>query len=333
MAIRFLSSNLLKRILITGVNGFLGRHLVEALIKVFDQEDKQSFSIVGIDNGITSVEKIRNKRVKLIEKDLIGYPFESLDRCDLIIHMAGLASPVHYMKLPLKTIDVHTLVTRSLLDVSKEWGSKFIFFSSSEIYGDPPSSFIPTSEEFKGNVSCQGPRSCYDESKRLGETLCYVYNKYYNVHTNIIRPFNIYGPGMCKTDFRMIPSMIYNYINNRPVKLFSTGRQTRTYCYFTDAIDAICKVIKNGRSGETYNIGNDYPELSALDLVKVFSSVIGEKVNYKLVAYPDSYPQDEPNRRIPSLQKIKNELLYYPKISIEDGLLKTYNILKNEFKE
>ena len=323
----------MKRILITGVNGFLGRHLVEALIKDMDENSNEKFSIVGIDNGITSLERINNEKVNLIQEDLIGFSFNKLEKFDIVIHMAGLASPVHYMRFPLETIDVHTVVTRSLLDICKDWGSKFIFFSSSEVYGDPPSSCIPTSEEFKGNVSCQGPRSCYDESKRLGETLCYVYNNYYDVHTNIIRPFNIYGPGMSKYDCRMIPNMIRNYINNRPIEVFSNGLQTRTYCYFTDAIEGIMKIIKSGISGETYNVGNDSPELSALDLINIFSSVIGEKVDFKLVEYPDSYPQDEPNRRLPSLKKIRKELSYSPKTTIEEGLLMTYQLLKDKFKD
>ena len=307
--------------------------MVDALINDLDQNFNQPFSIVGIDNGITSFEKIKNDNVKLIQRDLIGFPFDSLEKCDLIIHMAGLASPVHYMKSPLKTIDVHTLVTRSLLDRCKDWGSKFIFFSSSEIYGQPLSTSIPTPEDFNGNVSCQGPRSCYDESKRLGETLCYVYNKYYDVRTNIIRPFNIYGPGMSKYDYRMIPNLMRNHINNRPVEIFSTGKQTRTYCYYSDAIDGILKIINNGKSGETYNLGNDNPEISALDLINIFSLVLGEKVNYKLVNYPESYPQDEPSRRLPSLEKIKRDLNYRPSITIEEGLLKTFNLVKDEFKE
>lgn len=323
----------MKRILITGINGFLGRHLANGLITDLEKNSNEPFSIVGIDNGITSIEKIKNNKVKLIQEDLIGFEFSSLGKFDLVIHMAGLASPVYYMKSPLKTIDVHTLVTRSLLEMCKDWGSKFVFFSSSEIYGQPPASNIPTTEEFNGNVSCQGPRSCYDESKRLGETFCYVYNKYFNVHTNVIRPFNIYGPGMSKYDYRMIPNMIRNYVNKRPVEIFSTGKQTRTYCYYSDAIDGILKVINNGYSGETYNIGNDNPELSALDLIKIFGSVLGEKIDYKLVDYPKTYPQDEPNRRLPSIQKIKSELSYYPNISIEEGLLKTYNLVKNEFKD
>jgi len=323
----------LKRILITGINGFLGKHLVDGLITDLSQKPNEPFAIVGIDNGITSIEKIKNDKVKLIQEDLIGFEFSGLGKFDLVIHMAGLASPVHYMKSPLETIDVHTLVTRSLLEMCRNWGSKFIFFSSSEIYGQPSASNIPTTEEFKGNVSCQGPRSCYDESKRLGETFCYVYNKYFNVHTNVIRPFNIYGPGMSKYDYRMIPNMMRNYINKRPVEIFSTGKQTRTYCYYSDAIDGIMKVINNGYSGETYNIGNDDPELSALDLIEIFGSVLGEKIDYNLVDYPKSYPQDEPNRRLPSIQKIKSDLSYNPNITIEEGLLKTYNLVKNDFKD
>ena len=323
----------MKRILITGINGFLGRHLVDALINNLETKDNDIVSIVGIDNGITSLAKVSNNKIKIYNDDLIGFPFDSLEKCELIIHMAGLASPVHYMKSPLKTIDVHTLVTRSLLEISREWGSKFVFFSSSEIYGDPPEAFIPTSEEYRGNVSCQGPRSCYDESKRLGETLCYVFHKYYDVNTNIIRPFNIYGPGMSKNDCRMIPNLLNSYINNRPIQIYSTGNQTRTYCYISDAIDGILRVISHGLNGHTYNIGNDYPELSALDLIKIFSSVIGEEVNYELVPYPDSYPQDEPQRRLPSLEKIKKELSYNPRISIEEGILKTFRLVKDDFND
>jgi len=126
----------------------------------------------------------------------------------------------------------------------------------------------------------------------------------------------------------MIPNMIRNHINKIPIDVFSTGQQTRTYCYYTDAIDGILKVIKRAPSGETYNIGNDNPELSVLDLIDVFSSAIGEKIDFKLTEYPDFYPQDEPKRRIPSLAKIKTDLLYKPNISIEEGLLKTYQIVK-----
>ena len=187
----------MKKILITGINGFLGKHLLDKFL------DNTSFSdidqIVGIDNFISSKreEKYTNSvKYNFIESDLIKFDFNKLENFDTVIHLASLASPVYYKKYPLETIDIGTTVTRKLLEKCKEWNATFIFFSSSEIYGNPSSENIPTPEDFKGYVSCQGPRSCYDESKRLGETLCYVYNKKYNVNTKVIRPFNIYGPGM-----------------------------------------------------------------------------------------------------------------------------------------
>ena len=127
------------------------------------------------------------------------------------------------MKQPIKTLDVAIDGTRNLLDIARKNNAKFIFFSSSEIYGDPDKHNVPTKESYRGNVSSMGPRACYDESKRLGETLCYIYNNYYNINTNIIRPFNIYGPGMSKYDCRMIPSMIRSHVNNRPIEVFSTA--------------------------------------------------------------------------------------------------------------
>ena len=307
------------------MNGFLGRHLVNAILKDSFFSNNTNLSIIGIDNGITSFDGEKPSEITFISEDLIGYPYNKLEKCDVIIHLAGLASPVHYMKLPLETIDVATTVTRSLLEICKEWKSKFIFFSSSEIYGDPFPSFIPTDENYRGNVSCQGPRSCYDESKRLGETLCYVYNKYFNVHTNIIRPFNIYGPGMSiETDYRMIPNLIKSALRKRPVNIYGNGNQTRTFCYYSDAIDGIIKVIKYGHNGETYNIGNDYPEISMVDLVKLFSKTVNIQLHYKLTSYPEHYPDDEPIRRLASINKARKDLNFNPNVNLEAGLTKTW---------
>ena len=133
-----------------------------------------------------------------------------------------------------------------MLEKCKEWNAHFIFFSSSEIYGNPSPENIPTTEDYKGYLSCQGQRSCYSESKRLGETLCYIYNKKYNVSTNIIRPFNIYGPGISiETDYRMIPNLIKSALRNQPVNIYGNGNQTRTFCYVTDAITAISCLTKS----------------------------------------------------------------------------------------
>ena len=160
--------------------GFLVNYFLNTLVKVIDEspELKSNASIVAIDNGITSSHNIIIRDyIEYYDENLIGFDFARLKPIKTIVHMAGLASPAQYKKYPLETIDVAVTVTRKLLEKSRDWGSKFIFFSSSEIYGNPDVLNIPTKETYKGYVACQGPRCCYDESKRLGETLCYVYNE------------------------------------------------------------------------------------------------------------------------------------------------------------
>ena len=322
----------MKKILITGINGFLGKHLLDKLLDndIFSDIEK----IVGIDNFISSRRDEaykKDNKYNFIETNLIKYNFNLLEKFDLVIHLASLASPVYYKKYPLETIDIGTTVTRALLEKCKEWNARFIFFSSSEIYGNPSSENIPTPEDFKGYVSCQGPRSCYDESKRLGETLCYIYNKKFNVNTKIIRPFNIYGPGMSiETDYRMVPNLIKSALKSQIVNIYGTGNQTRTFCYYTDAIEGIIKVIRNGACGETYNIGNDKPEISMIDLVKLFREIINLDLSYKLTPYPEYYPEDEPIRRLPSIDKAREHLNFNPKVTLEAGLTKTWKwALKN----
>ena len=317
----------MKTILITGINGFIGKHLLDKLLNNinFDNIDK----IVGIDSFISSnkeEEYTCNDKYDFIESDLINFDFNKLDKFDTVIHLASLASPVYYKKYPLETIDIGVTVTRKLLEKCKDWNAEFIFFSSSEIYGNPPSENIPTTEDFKGYVSCQGPRSCYDESKRLGETLCYIYNKKFNVNTKIIRPFNIYGPGMSiETDYRMVPNLIKSALRKQPVNIYGTGNQTRTFCYYTDAIEGIVKVINKGDNGETYNIGNDKPEISMIELVKLFEKTINLEMNYQLTPYPEYYPDDEPKRRLASIDKAREHLNFQPKVTLEAGLTETWN--------
>ena len=305
----------MKKILLTGINGFLGKHLLNKLLDniYFPDIDK----IVGIDNFISSKreeEYPNNPKYNFIESDLITFDLNELEEFDTVIHLASLGSPVYYKKYPLETIDIGTTVTRKLLEKCKEWNARFIFFSSSEIYGNPTSINIPTTENFKGYVSPQGPRSCYSESKRLGETLCYIYNKKYNVKTIIIRPFNIYGPDISIfTDYRMIPNLIRSALKKQPVNIYGKGNQTRTFCYYTDAINGIIKILNNGIHGETYNIGNDKPEISMINLVKLFSKTINLEISYKLIPYPEYYPDDEPVRRLASIEKARKDLNFNPK--------------------
>ncbi len=323
----------MKKILLTGCNGFLGSHLLNKLLEKSQSNEVEK--IIGIDNFISSNKanlKVENEKCNFIEADLIKFDFNKLEKCDAVIHLASLASPVYYKKFPLETIDVGTTVTRKLLERCREWEAKFIFFSSSEIYGNPSIENIPTKESYKGYVSCQGPRSCYDESKRLGETLCYVYNVNYNVKTNIIRPFNIYGDGMdIKSDYRMIPNLIKSCLVNKKLKIYGKGNQTRTFCYYTDAIEGIMKVIESGLEGETYNIGNDNPEISMLNLVELFRKVVNKNLDFELTEYPKYYPKDEPMRRLPSIGKARKELGFNPKVSIEEGLIKTWSWAQDKY--
>ncbi len=317
----------MEKILLTGSNGFLGSHILSKLLNSNNFDFIKN--ITGIDNFISSNKSntdINNPKYTFIEADLIKFDFDQLKDFDIVIHSASLASPVYYNRFPLETVDIATSVTRKLLEKCKEWNSRFIFFSSSEIYGNPSSENIPTTEEYKGYVSCQGSRSCYDESKRLGETLCYIYNKEYNVRTNIIRPFNIYGPLLSiQADHRMIPNLIKSALKKQPVSIYGTGNQTRTFCYYSDAIEGIFKVIRNGGDGETYNIGNDKPEISMVDLVKLFRKTVNIDLSYQLIPYPEYYPDDEPIRRLASIEKAKKDLNFFPKVTLEAGLTKTWN--------
>ena len=316
----------MKSILITGSNGFLGSHLLSKFL------NKNEFGfiekIIGIDNFICSNKSTKNEyssKYTFIESNLIKFDFNQLEKFDTVIHLASIASPVHYKRFPLETIDIGTTVTRRLLEKCKEWNARFIFFSSSEIYGNPSPDNLPTSEEYKGYVSCQGPRSCYVEGKRLGETLCYLYASKHNLKTNIIRPFNIYGPGMSiETDYRMVPNLIKSALKKQRISIYGDGNQTRTFCYYTDAIDGIIKVIKNGVYGETYNIGNDKPEISMIDLVKLFRKTINIDLSYKLTPYPEYYPDDEPVRRLASIDKARGHLNFHPKVNLETGLTRTW---------
>lgn len=323
-----------KTVLVTGCNGFLGKLLLKNLFEIFDDLEKKSLSsnhsIIAIDNGITS-NVGPNKYPAYVEfhsANAIFFDYKSLKTVDIIFHLAGLASPAQYKRYPLETIDVAVTLTKTLLEQSLKWKSKFIYFSSSEIYGNPDPSFIPTPETYNGYVSCLGPRSCYDESKRLGETLCYVYNEYYSVDTVIIRPFNVYGPGMGRHDYRMIPNLMRAAIENKVINIYGTGSQTRTFCYIEDAIIGILKAAELGKSGSPYNIGCDKPEISMLDLIKIFNDSCDVKISVEVIDYPAHYPGDEPMRRCPNISRAKLELGYDPKTSLAEGLDLTYKWAK-----
>ncbi len=306
-----------KKILITGGNGFLGKYFIK-IFSEYNKYLKKPVKVLIYDNTLQNTKLLNSKNFKFIKKD-VSKKFDVNTNIDIIIHAAGIASPFYYRKKPLETLDVAINGTRNLLEFAKKQNAKFIFFSSSEIYGDPDKNNVPTKETYRGNVSSMGPRACYDESKRLGETLCYIFNKYYRIHTNIIRPFNIYGPGMGQKDYRIFPNFISNILNKKQLNIYGSGNQTRTYCYISDAMEGFIRVMCLGKSGNTYNIGNNKPEVSVKDIFKILKKM-NNNVKAKFINHPKSYPNDEPQRRCPDINKAKKDLKYKTKVNLEKGL-------------
>lgn len=316
-----------KTLVITGGSGFLGKYLVETIAYLNKNALEKKCKIISVDNYITSTSKHQPKKgknyVKYIKHD-VTKPLSILGKIDYIMHAAGIASPVYYQKYPLQTIDVAVTGARNMLELARKKRIKsLVYFSSSEIYGNPAPNSIPTKESYKGNVSSTGPRACYDESKRLGETLCMVYHRLYKTPIKIVRPFNIFGPGMNHQDYRVIPTFIYNALNNKPLPVHVSGKQTRTFCYISNAIVGFFKVLLSDKSGEIYNIGNDKNEINMNQLAHLVNRVFDNKLEIKNVGYPKNYPPDEPRRRCPDLSKIKKDLKYKVDVDLEEGLRRT----------
>ncbi len=313
-----------KTILITGSSGFLGSYFMAVFSELNRSCFKKKCKVIALDNYITGEKKnilglSYDKKFIIKQCDVKSMP-KIKEPVDYIIHAAGIASPVYYMKYPIETIEVGTKGTQNLLELAREKKVKsFLFFSSSEIYGDPQEGNVPTPETYKGHVSSIGPRACYDESKRLGETLCTVYHSLYKVPVKIVRPFNVYGPGMKANDYRVLPRFLVSAIKREPMPIHGNGLQTRTYSYISDSIVGFLKVLLSDDGGEVYNIGNDQDEINLLDLAKlIVKKVPGSQVVN--IPYPDSYPADEPKRRCPDITKAKAKLSYNPKVDISDGV-------------
>lgn len=312
-----------KTVLLTGGRGFLGRYFAEVFGALNARYLSRPCRVVLLDNLITAGKE------GAIVPDLPGVEFQRHDVIEpyapdgpvhYVIHAAGIASPFYYRAYPLETLEVAVRGTRNMLELARAQGARLTFFSSSEIYGDPDAAHVPTPESYRGNVACQGPRACYDESKRVGETLCYVFHQRYGTHTNCIRPFNVYGPGMQETDYRVLPNFASRIKGNHPLRLYGTGKQTRTFSYITDAMVGFLLVVLRGLPGEPYNVGCASPEISVHDLADRLERVLGRKVARDVVEYPDSYPADEPMRRCPDLRKAKLQLGYEPQVALDEGL-------------
>lgn len=314
-----------RNILITGAGGFLGRYFTAVFERLNESVLRRPCQVTALDNFIagnnSSYEEGTRSDVEYIHHDVIQ-PFETDKSFDYILHAAGIASPFYYRAYPLETIEVSITGTKNMLRHARRSDANLLYFSSSEIYGDPDPKYIPTAESYRGNVSCLGARACYDESKRLGETLCRVFHTMHGVHTNIVRPFNIYGPGMGERDYRVLPNFASRIKGGHPLHIYSSGQQTRTFCYITDAITGFLKVLVNGVPGEPYNIGNPKPEISMMDTAQLIRKILDIDISIDTVEYPDSYPADEPNRRCPDISKARAQVRYEPRVELDDGLLR-----------
>ena len=312
-----------KTVLLTGGRGFLGRYFTE----VFDHLNREVLdkpvTLVVLDNLITAGDEGSQipvfDHIEFIQHDVIQ-PYDYKGKLDYVIHAAGIASPFYYRAYPLETLEVAISGTRNMLNLAEKSDARFTFFSSSEIYGDPDAKHVPMQESYRGNVSCQGPRACYDESKRVGETLCYIFHTQNGTKTNTTRPFNVFGPGMQETDYRVLPNFASRIKSGDPLHIYGDGTQTRTFCYITDAMVGFFLVILKGVPGEAYNIGNPKPEVSMVDLAEALKNVSKTEISYDLIEYPDSYPTDEPMRRCPDIRKAHLQLGFEPSVGFEDGL-------------
>ena len=296
--------------LITGGTGFLGSHLSEFLLNSGEE-------VLCLDNNFTGrKENIQNlishSKFEFIRHDVTKSIYLEVDR---IWHLACPASPIHYHFNPIKTAKTSFLGTLNMLGLAKRVGARILLASTSEVYGDPERH--PQSEEYKGSVNPIGIRACYDEGKRIAETLCFDYKRSHDVDIRVMRIFNTYGPRMLPNDGRVVSNFIVQALQNKSLTVYGDGSQTRSFCYVDDLIDGMVKLM-NGNHQGPINIGNPN-EFS----IKELAEKIIEKINPKLEITYKPLPQDDPLQRKPDISLAEKELGWKPKINIDEGLKKT----------
>lgn len=328
-----------KNLLITGGAGFLGYYLVQSILRWNTMGLSEPINLTVYDNYIrgapdwlTALEG--NANLTLTKHDITHPLPEGIIDFHYVIHAASIASPVFYRKDPIATMDANVNGLRLLLDYVKQHNQAglvvegFLFYSTSEIYGDPRPENIPTPETYRGYVSCTGPRACYDESKRYGETLCINFAQQYGLPIKIARPFNNYGPGLKITDGRVLPDFARDVLAGRNIVMRSDGSPSRTFCYITDAIIGYYKILVSGRSGEAYNIGTEKPEVTIGDLAEKVMELSKELFGFtgkviRQASNDRAYLVDNPDRRCPVIDKARGELDYNPRVGFEEGLRRT----------
>ena len=300
------------KILLTGAAGFLGSHISKKLID-------NDHEVIGLDDlstgSIKNIEQLINHpKYSFIEHD-VRIPYQA--KVDAILNFACPASPVNYQKDPVRTIETNFLGMINLLHLANETGARIIQASTSEIYGDPTQS--PQKESYWGNVNPIGIRSCYDEGKRAAETLCFDYRRQHDLDARVIRIFNTYGPNMAIGDGRVVSNFIVQALRNEPINIYGDGNQTRSFCYVSDLVEGIHKLLLLDKNPDTpINLGNPN-EFTILEL----ANLVIEMTNSKSEIVNNPLPQDDPKQRCPDISLAKSVLNWKPTIELREGIEKT----------
>ncbi|MBY0495625.1 MAG: SDR family oxidoreductase [Cyanobacteria bacterium] len=306
------------RVVITGAAGFIGSHLSETLLD-------RGFSVVGIDNLLTgdlaNIAHLRDRDFQFIRHDVTNF-IDVDGPVDYVLHWASPASPIDYLELPIQTLKVGSLGTHKALGLAKAKGAGFVIASTSEVYGDPLEH--PQKESYWGNVNPIGPRGVYDEAKRFAEAMTVAYRRFHKVDTKIVRIFNTYGPRMRIRDGRAVPAFISQALINEDVTVFGDGSQTRSFCYISDLVDGIIRLMLSKEAGPI-NIGNPQ-EMTIEQIARLIIEMTGSKS--KIVYKP--LPTDDPKVRQPDITRARTLLGWEPKVTLEQGLGRTIDYFREK---
>ncbi len=306
------------RVVITGAAGFIGSHLAETLLD-------RGHSVVGVDNLLTgdvaNIAHLANRDFTFIKHDVTNYIYID-GPVDAVLHWASPASPIDYLELPIPTLKVGALGTHKALGLAKEKKARFVIASTSEVYGDPLEH--PQKETYWGNVNPVGPRGVYDEAKRFAEAMTMAYHRYHGVDTKIVRIFNTYGPRMRVHDGRAVPAFMSQALRNEDVTIFGDGSQTRSFCYVTDLVDGIIRLLESDVN-DPVNIGNPHE----LTIKQIAETIIGMTGSSSRLVY-EPLPEDDPKVRRPDITRARTLLGWEPKVSLEEGLTKTIEYFRTK---
>jgi len=310
----------MKTILVTGGAGFLGSHLCDYLIN-------KNEKVICVDNLFTGSKKnieqlLDNPNFKFINHDIIDPLYIEDATIEQIYNLACPASPIHYQLNPVRTVKANTIGIINMLGLAKEHKARILQASTSEVYGDPLEH--PQKETYRGNVNPIGPRACYDEGKRVAETLFFDYHRQHNLEIRVMRIFNTYGPRMAQNDGRVVSNFILNALRNSPIKIYGDGKQTRSFCYVSDLIEGMYRLMNKEDFMGPINIGNP-GEFTMLELANKVLELTGSKSCIEF----EPLPQDDPMKRQPDISLAKEKLGWEPKVPLEEGLKYTIEHFKS----